>query len=123
MVKIKKMKRFYLLVSIILILIGGFIVMKKQFTPCAQFRREHPEDASLPLFTSEQLSQYNGVQNQKTYIGYHCVIYDVTEGKDQYYAEGRGYHYLVGRDATKQLEIFGGDIIESKYPKVGLIKE
>jgi len=122
--KSKRMKKVYLFVAIIvLVAVGIGYILKRNNTPCAQFRKLHPEYASLHIFTSQELSSYDGVKDDKTYIGFHCIVYDVTAGKDQFYAEGKGYHYLVGRDATKQLEIFGGDIIESKYPKVGLLAE
>lgn len=124
--KMKKKKVSFFLSGVIICLlfgIGIFIYIHKQFSPCAQFVREHSEYTNLRRFNAKDLSVYDGVQDEKTYIGYHCVIYDVTEGKNEFYAEGKGYHYLVGRDATKQLELFGGDIIESKYPKVGILKE
>lgn len=79
--------------------------------------------STFPAFTENDLSKYDGVNDEKVYVGYHCLVYDVTEGKDMYYGEGKGYHYLVGRDSSKQLEIFGGDIIETKYPIVGVLQE
>lgn len=91
-------------------------------SPCNSIQNRE-EYKTLPRLGSKELAHYDGVENEKTYIGYHCLIYDVTEGKEQYYAQGKGYHYLVGRDATKQLEIFGGDIIENKYPVVGVLKQ
>jgi predicted heme/steroid binding protein len=121
--KVKKRKSPFIILLLVFVIGASvsFIYIKKQFSPCAQFLRDHADDASLPQFTANDLSQYDGIHNEKIYLGYHCIVYDVSEGKDQYYGEGKGYHYLVGRDATKQLEIFGGDIIESKYPKVGYI--
>jgi len=120
------MKKAYISTGVIILVflsIGIVYILKRNNTPCAQFGKLHPEYGELHLFTSQELSSYDGIKDDKTYIGFHCIVYDVTAGKDQFYAEGKGYHYLVGRDATKQLEIFGGDIIESKYPKVGLLAE
>jgi predicted heme/steroid binding protein len=122
--KLRHGKRKGVFVMALFIVIGGiaaFIYMRKQLSPCAQFFRNNPEYTSLSEFKLNDLAQYDGIHNEKIYIGYHCLVYDVTDGKENYYGEGKGYHYLVGRDATKQLEIFGGDIIESKYPKVGKI--
>lgn len=120
----KKLRLIGLMITIMVVIAcSTYTIIKKQFTPCSQFRKQHPEYGSLPIFSIDELAKYDGVKNEKTYVGFHCVVYDVTEGKNNYYADGKGYHYLVGRDATKQLDIFGGDIIESKYPKVGLLND
>ncbi len=77
---------------------------------------------NLPSISREELLRHDGIKTDTLYIGYHCVVYDVTEGKEKFYGETKAYHYLVARDATKQLEIFGGDIIEEKYPAVGILE-
>ena len=77
--------------------------------------------AKLPTISKEELLSHNGLQDPTIYIGLDCLVYDVTAGKEQYYGEGKPYHYLVARDATTQLKIFGGDLIKEKYPIVGIL--
>lgn len=123
---LKKNLKHYILFTLLssFIIFGGITTYFYFFknNSCKYVARES-RFASLPAFTSNQLSQYDGVQNESTYLAYKCLIYDVTDGKDKYYGEGKGYHYLVGRDSTQQLNIFGGDIIEEKYPVVGILQK
>jgi cytochrome b involved in lipid metabolism len=49
-------------------------------------------------FTEESLSQY--VNDDKLYLSILGKVYDVTSGK-KHYGKGQGYHYFVGKDATK----------------------
>jgi predicted heme/steroid binding protein len=109
-------------VILIILFVFSFYLYKTHIksNPCRSLQKDE-HYAELKKFNKSELSHYNGVENEKTYLGYHCLIYDVTSGKSDYYAEGKGYHYLVGRDSTKQLEIFGGSIIQEKYPVVGIL--
>lgn len=84
-------------------------------------KEEAPEFANLPVISKEELAQNNGVAKPTVYIGFDCLVYDVTVAKNTYYGPGKGYHFLVGRDSTKQLLIFGGSIIRRKYPVVGIL--
>ncbi|MCA9375054.1 hypothetical protein KC622_01845 [Candidatus Dojkabacteria bacterium] len=78
--------------------------------------------AELPRFTADELSAYDGSNpDNPIYIGYQGKVYDVTAGKD-YYQLGGSYHYLAGKDSTKDLNLFGGDIIKREYPVFGLLK-
>lgn len=120
------LKRVNIVVASFVIGIGCisyyFYKTRLQSNPCHIIQNDE-RYSQMQKFNDEDLSVFDGVKNEKTYIGYHCLVYDVTAGKDEYYATGRGYHYLVGRDATKQLEVFGGDIIQEKYPVVGVLKK
>ncbi len=101
---------------------GYFFGSAKAGNNCAFGSNESTVSArTLVSFSSEQLREFDGVKKTKIYIGLDCLVYDVTAGKDQYYGEGKPYHYLVARDASAQLRIFGGDIIKSKYPVVGTL--
>ncbi len=77
---------------------------------------------NLAVITPEELKNFDGETNSKIYIGLDCLVYDVTSSKNDYYGPGKPYHYLVARDASAQLKIFGGDIIKSKYPVVGVLE-
>lgn len=75
----------------------------------------------LPVYTLEQLKGYDGTKPElPIYIGLDGYVYDVTPGKS-FYAPGGTYHNIAGTDATKELQIFGGDIIRTKYKIVGNI--
>ncbi|KKQ25363.1 MAG: hypothetical protein US39_C0008G0026 [Microgenomates group bacterium GW2011_GWC1_37_12b] len=55
-------------------------------------------------------------------MGYEGKVYDVSAGAG-FYAAGKTYNYLTGRDATAELNEVGvGEIIIRKYPVIGKIK-
>jgi len=79
--------------------------------------------SSKPQFTMNQIIQHDGTDTSKPiYLVYEGNVYDVTAGQ-KYYAPGGSYHYLTGRDATGELRLFGGDIIQKKYPIVGILQK
>lgn len=66
-----------------------------------------------------ELGSYNGTDSAKPILlAYKGKVYDVSGGKKYYDVSGR-YHYLAGRDSTRELDLVGGKIIEVKYPVVG----
>lgn len=76
----------------------------------------------LPVYSTELLSQYDGTDPSKPIlIALDGLVYDVSAGRNSYYAPGKPYHLLVGRDASALLHIAGGDIIRKKYPVVGRV--
>ena len=76
---------------------------------------------NLPSFSRSELSRYNGTNpDEPIFIGLDGYVYDVTLGKE-YYITGGAYHDIAGTDASKDLHIFGGDIIKTKYPIVGVL--
>lgn len=78
-----------------------------------------PTVGSLRVISVEELKGYDGTyENRPIYLAYEGLVYNVTEGKE-YYKPGGIYHYLVGRDATIELNIAGGGIIKTKYRVVG----
>jgi predicted heme/steroid binding protein len=117
-------KRRYLLASAVAVLVIGIVFGYKYLnkSECQKVRETNAIYQNLPTITQSELSKHDGIHNPTIYIAFNCIVYDVTEGKNEYYGEGTAYHYLVARDATKQLKIFGGDIIESKYPPVGILE-
>ena len=71
---------------------------------------------NLPKYTVATLAKYNGeTSSLPIYIALDGYVYDVTFGKS-FYVPGGTYHNIAGKDASKDLSIFGGDIIKSKYP-------
>lgn len=66
-------------------------------------KRESPEMdglyESLPVFTLEELAQYNGRQGQPAYVAVNGIVYDVTE----FSTWGQGFHYdmVAGTDVTE----------------------
>lgn len=128
----KNFKKPILLLAVILILVGfsALILWKSNFLNfsnegdnCTAVLRESTVSAKpMESFSLEKLKEFDGIRNPKIYLGLDCLVYDVTAGKDKYYGEGKPYHYLVGRDASAQLKIFGGDIIKNKYQVVGVLK-
>ncbi len=109
------------------------ILLLATLTPCFVigfffYQRFQPSDCqtkltaaqkNLPRISTEELTRHDGKTEPTFYIGLNCLVYDVTPGAKDYYEEGKAYHYLVGKDSSKQLAIFGGDIIKSKYKAVG----
>ena len=77
----------------------------------------------LPIYTLEQLKNYDGTKPElPIYIGLDGYVYDVTPGKS-FYTPGGTYHNIAGTDATKELQIFGGDIIKTKYKIIGNLSQ
>lgn len=71
------------------------------------------------IFTQEELKEYDGTNPAKPiYIGLDGFIYDVSKGSE-FYAPGKPYHSLTGKDSSQELRQFGGNIIKKKYPIVG----
>lgn len=75
---------------------------------------------NLPKYTVATLAKYNGeTSGLPIYIALDGYVYDVTVGKS-FYVPGGTYHSIAGKDASRDLHIFGGDIIKNKYPVVGI---
>ncbi len=107
---------------VFVVVVSGLIPQGKTKSDCFAIASSATTSAkTLPIITKAKLKDFDGIKSQKIYIALDCLVYDVTAGKSQYYGEGKSYHYLVGRDATAQLKIFGGDIIKQKYPIVGIL--
>ena len=80
-------------------------------------------EVGLPTFTEDSIKQFDGTdENKPVYIAYEGYVYDVSTGRNDYYNDGRDYHYLAGKDSTTDLNIVGGSIIKKKYKIVGVYK-
>ncbi len=75
----------------------------------------------LPKFNADILSQFNGDDLSKpVYIAYEGYVYDVSSGREDFYNDGKDYHYLAGKDSTIELNMVGGAIIKEKYQIIGI---
>ncbi|MBP9817906.1 hypothetical protein KBC75_04130 [Candidatus Shapirobacteria bacterium] len=82
-----------------------------------------PIAVNLPTISNEELVKHDGsVEGEKIFIGLNGLVYDVTAGKD-FYVTGGDYHYLAGKDSSKDLNMIGGDIIRRKYPVIGKLAQ
>lgn len=119
-----KIKHYLTNKRVVFILLAVLIVL---FSICFYFFSRFNNSCSdgqvktLPVISKAELSLHDGVKNNTIFIGYNCLVYDVTSSKAQYYGDGQSYHYLVGKDSTKLLNIFGGTIIKTKYKVVGVL--
>lgn len=72
------------------------------------------------IFTPELLGRFDGTDPEKpTYLALDGLVYDVSAGRDEFYAPGKPYHSLAGKDSTRELILAGSSIIRRKYPVVG----
>lgn len=86
-------------------------------------RVTEPPKVNLPIYTAATISSYSGENGKMPIlIALDGLVYDVSAGAADFYAPGESYHYLVGRDSSTLLHVFGGDIIKKKYPVVGVYK-
>jgi len=82
-------------------------------------RSKSSSPSHFPDFTPKYLATFSGVDSKKPiYIALNGLVYDVSEGRE-FYALGGAYHDLAGKDSSKELNLFGGEIIKRKYPIVG----
>lgn len=81
------------------------------------------ENSSLPKMSALTLKEFDGSDNSKPiYIALNGKVYDVSEGR-KFYETGGTYHYLAGRDSSKELNIIGGAIIEKKYRVIAILSD
>ena len=74
---------------------------------------------NLKTYRSADIAEFNGTDDSKPiYIALNGLVYDVSTGREFYKSDGP-YHYLAGRDSSKELNLVGGGIIKRKYPVIG----
>ena len=74
----------------------------------------------LETYTASQLATFDGSDATKpTYVALDGFVYDISPGRDAYYAPNKPYHMLAGTDASMLLHIVGAEIITRKYKIVG----
>ena len=83
-------------------------------------RQSTVNEDNLRQYSQDELAKYDGSDlNKPIYLAYEGYVYDVSSGRADFYNPGEAYHYLVGKDSTKLLNVFGGDLIKRKYSVVG----
>lgn len=77
------------------------------------------EAESLPLFTLEDLSYYDGQEGRPAYVAVDGIIYDNSE----IFSNGRHYSHLAGKDLSE--DFFSYHVLEeiTKYPVVGRLAD
>ncbi|MDW7731900.1 MAG: cytochrome b5 domain-containing protein [Methanolobus sp.] len=71
-------------------------------------------------FTIEELSKYDGKQNEHIYVAYHGKVYDVTDSGS--WADGEHYDHGGGLDLTEQMdESPHGEEVFEEYEIVGTL--
>lgn len=81
-------------------LILPFLIILVAFYTYKMFLPSPPKPTHLHLFTTEELSLYNGVQSSKLYLSIVGRVFDVTNGQ-RHYGPGGSYHFFVAKDATR----------------------
>lgn len=116
-------RKIFLIIFFILIFIAGFVYYYNFEKNKTNLGNKIQSIKSLPIFKEKDLAVYNGDNpNKPIYIGLDGYVYDVTKGRE-FYKPGGSYHDLAGRDSTKLLRIFGGEIIKRKYPIIGRLEK
>lgn len=78
---------------------------------------------NLPTYTASEIAKYNGEGGSvPILVALDGYVYDVTAGAADFYAPGQSYHYLVGKDSSVLLHVFGDKLIRDKYKVVGVYK-
>merc|ERR1719428_1977692 len=55
------------------------------------------------MFTLEQLQMYDGVRHPKIHTAINGIVWDMTYKGQNYYAPGRSYAKMAGKDSTMSL--------------------
>ncbi|KAM4694524.1 neudesin [Discoglossus pictus] len=75
------------------------------------------------LFTDEDLSNYNGEQeDHPIYMAVKGAVFDVTSGK-QFYGKGAPYNALAGKDASRGVAKMSLDPADLTHDTTGLSEE
>lgn len=108
-----KATKYQIMLFVVVLLVFDVIFLNTQQTKTVAAPR-------LPVYSPVVLAQYDGTDPSKPILlALDGLVYDVSVGRDSYYAPGKPYHILAGVDASALLHIAGGDIITRKYPVVG----
>lgn len=107
----KKLTKKHTYLLFIFLLVPGFLYYN--------FANIKAQD--LPKYSSIEIASFNGSDaNKPVYLALNGYVYDVSAGRNDFYNPGESYNYLVGRDSSNELNLFGGEIIKRKYKVVGI---
>lgn len=77
--------------------------------------------SDLPVFTLEELSKYNGTNNEKIYVAYQGMVYDVTDRKP--WAAGKHNGQVAGTDLTDAIGLSPhGEVVFKELEVVGTLE-
>ncbi len=110
----------YLVLFLCAMLVGdiAFLATRKYQSP-----HRSEDNTKLPEYTLSELAAYDGSDIHKpVYLALDGLVYDISRGRDAFYAPDKPYHMLAGTDASSLLHLVGGDIITQKYSVVGRVK-
>lgn len=111
-----KMTRKQLLIIVAFVGVLGLLdwqILRRRF--------DTTQNTDVPRYTAAALAQYDGTKTgQPVLLALDGLVYDVSAGAADFYAPGQSYHYLVGKDSSVALHVFGADLIKRKYPVVGV---
>jgi len=100
-------------------IIFGILLFSGSINLVKQSRASNSIYSIKDTFTSDELKKYDGSNPYlPIYIALDGNVYDVSSGR-KYYETGGPYHYLAGKDSSKELNLIGGDIIKRKYKIIG----
>lgn len=113
------------IVSFLALLFMGAVLYGGYFFFISRGSHPVPQDIrgkNLPTYSESSLKQFDGTNDKlPIYVALDGYVYDVTAGR-KFYEVGGTYHRIAGKDASSELHIFGGDIIKSKYPIIGVFQ-
>lgn len=61
-----------------------------------EIQTESNEEINVRLFTLNELSKFDGVQEKQLYLSILGKVYDVSKG-ERHYKAGETYHYFLGK--------------------------
>ncbi|XP_068629483.1 neuferricin [Battus philenor] len=96
--------RKYLRHNVKVIIFVFVIIVAVSYRKCRDtnfFSTENKTNDQL-VFSKEQLSQYNGIVNDRLYLAVLGHVFDVTDGA-KHYAPGSSYNYFIGKDGSRAL--------------------
>ena len=114
--KITKTTKIAIIVGILMLVADWFYLRQVQKQPTIV-------KDDMQSFSQVDLARYDGSDSSlPIYLALDGYVYDVSAGRDDFYAPGQPYHDLVGKDSSSLLHLVGGDIIKRKYKIVGIFK-
>lgn len=124
MTKINKAKIFQILGTVLLSVVVFLLSFGiYRMTHIRTYEVDTLQSENLKSYTKEEIKTYNGtVPGKQILLGLNGYVYDVTPG-EEFYKTGGPYHYLAGRDASRELNLIGGEIIKRKYKIVGRLTQ
>ncbi len=111
-------KRHWLIISLfaIFLLAMDLLLIRKRVSSATV-----PQN--MPIYSESELAKYSGENGDKPILlALDGLVYDVSPGAADFYAPGESYHYLVGKDSSVLLHVFGDKLIRDKYKVVGVYK-